>query len=203
MDTENSKKLKEKSRKKGYGGLLERVIVGNSVASMWEKAVEEWEIYGYNEDELCSETCTCGKQGLRRLFTIRNIENGNILEPIGSSCIHKFERKDLDDDMAVIEQFEGLVSTFSQGKPITIHSFSRRLIEYLYENGAFKANEYNSFDPENDYEFMIKMFNARDWSRAQDLKVKAIITSSIRPYLARQLRDRLIAKQQKAFNGMK
>jgi hypothetical protein len=103
--------------------------------------------------------------------------------------------------MAVLEQVEDLVSTFGQGRPITIHSLSRKLIEHLYEEGAFKANEYNSFSPENDYEFMLKMFNARDCSCKQRRKVDAIIVSSIKPCLARQLRDRLLAKQLENFRA--
>lgn len=39
--------------------------------------------------------------------------------------------------------------------------FSRKLLRWLYEEGAFDT-EYNDYDGEDDYEFMLKMFNKRD-----------------------------------------
>ncbi len=55
----------------------------------------EWEIIDCEEDESCSEMCICGKENIKYLYTIKNIYNANILFPIGSSCIKKFDRKDL------------------------------------------------------------------------------------------------------------
>lgn len=65
-------------------------VINASEADNWENAVQEWEIVDCEEDEDLSESCVCGKEELRYLFTIRNVYNGNLLFPIGSSCIKPF-----------------------------------------------------------------------------------------------------------------
>ena len=67
-------------------------VIDASEADTWENAVQEWEIVDCEEDEDLTESCVCGKEELRYLFTIRNVYNGNLLFPIGSSCIKKFGR---------------------------------------------------------------------------------------------------------------
>ena len=64
----------------------------------------------------------------------------------------------------------------------------------LYEEDAFVPNQYNRFDGFNDYQFMLDMFNKRDKStitRLQHRKIRGIIVGSIRPYLEKQLADRI------------
>lgn len=88
--------------------LIKRVIE-LSQSSDWDTAVAEWEIADCEEDDTLSESCVCGKEHLYYLFTIENAINGNTLFPIGSSCIKKFGRDDLDDEAAVREKmFSGL-----------------------------------------------------------------------------------------------
>lgn len=73
--------------------------------------------------------------------------------------------------------------------------FSRKLLRYLYEEGVFQANEYNNYDPEKDYEFMLKMFNKRDKDSItlnQKRKINAIIMNSVRPYLVNQLLNKIV-----------
>ena len=83
--------------------LIKRVIE-LSQSSDWDTAVAEWEIADCEEDDTLSESCVCGKEHLYYLFTIENAINGNTLFPIGSSCIKKFGRDDLDDEAAVREK---------------------------------------------------------------------------------------------------
>ncbi|MBT9168302.1 MAG: hypothetical protein DDT19_01647 [Syntrophomonadaceae bacterium] len=61
----------------------------------------EYEVFDCEEDETLESSCICGKEELWYLFTIRNTRNGNLFYPIGSSCIKKFERDDLDEEVAV------------------------------------------------------------------------------------------------------
>ena len=82
-----------------YENLI-KVVIDASVADTWELAVLEWEIYDCEEDENLSSRCVCKHEGLRYLYTIRNVKNGNKLFPIGSTCIKKFEREDLNEEIS-------------------------------------------------------------------------------------------------------
>lgn len=178
-----------------YQNLIKRVI-DNSETSDWESAVFEWEVFDCEEDEFLESSCICGKEKLRYLFTIRNLRNGNTLYPIGSSCIKKFERDDLNEDTSIKEQLFRLLHALENKEFITLSSnlFSRKLLGHLFDEGVFQANSYNGFDPEVDYEFLLKMFNKRDKNRisaSQQRKISAIIMSSIRPYLRLVLMDKV------------
>ena len=53
---------------------------------------------------------------------------------------------------------------------------------------------YNQYDGEEDYEFMLKMFNKRDKSTIsvkQDKKIKAILLNSIKPFLQKTLAEKI------------
>ena len=170
-----------------YRNLIQRVI-DKSVADDWETAVYEWEVYDCEEDEFLESSCICGKEDLRYLFTIINSRNGNVLGPIGSSCIKKFERDDMAEDVSIKEQLFKQLHAIENNQYIMLSNefFSRKLLGYLMDEGAFRANQYNHFNPEVDYNFLLKMFNKRDKStitRSQSNMITAIIMNSIKPFL--------------------
>ncbi len=71
--------------------------------------------------------------------------------------------------------------------------FSRKLLRYLYDKGAFQPSKFNNYTPERDYQFILDMFNKRDKSSITDLqekKINAIIIGSIKPFLYRILKDK-------------
>ncbi|WP_422485026.1 hypothetical protein [Gudongella sp. DL1XJH-153] len=176
-----------------YRNLIRRVI-DNSEASSWESAILEWEIYDCEEDESHRSACICGKEDLKYLFTIKNVKNHNKLYPIGSSCIKKFERDDLNQEALIKEQLFKLLHAIDNNEYITLSRdfFSRKLLKYLYEKGAFKPTSHNNYNPELDYKFMEQMFNKRDKSSittAQKRKTTAIIMASIKPFL-KEILDR-------------
>lgn len=175
-----------------FESLIEEVL-RNSNSQYWESAVQEWEISDVIEDKTLSKSCLCGHPNLKYLFTITNKENGNELFPIGSECIKKFNRDELYDEAKLKEQLFNLYHAVEMNKFLSLSSelFSRKLLKYLYEIGSFKATEYNNFCPENDYNFLLKMFNARTRTAAQDRKVKAIILSSIKPFIIQKLKDKI------------
>lgn len=118
-----------------------------------------------------------------------------MLFPIGSSCINKFERKDLRDETALIEEQFRLLHAVESNKYLSLSSefFSRKLLRWLFEEGAFDTS-YNQFDGEEDYEFVLKMFNKRDKDAItikQDRKIKAIIMNSIKPFLQERLEEKI------------
>lgn len=145
-----------------YKENLIKTVVENSVAKNWESAVLEWGIEDCLEDETCSESCVCGKFGLRYLYTILNGRNGIVLYPIGSCCIQKFNRNDLDEEISVREGMFRLLHAVEDNRfiELTPKFFSRKLINELYDRGAFD-NEYNNFDGEEDYLFFLRMFGKR------------------------------------------
>lgn len=171
-----------------YENLIQ-TVVNKSDAYDWSSAVLEWSVYDVEEDEDLAESCVCGKENLRYLFTIKNDINGNMLYPIGSSCIKKFERKDLNEEVDVKIQLFKLLHAIEENEFLTLSTeyFSRKLLRYLFENNAFKATAYNNYNPENDYEFMLKMFNARQRTQSQEKKAIAILLNSIKPFLKEQL----------------
>ena len=175
-----------------YRRLIETVL-RYSDATEWNAAVLEWCIEDVEEDETQQESCICGKENLRYLFTIRNTINGNTLYPIGSSCIKKFERSDLDDEVAVKEQLFKLLHAIESRNFLTLSSdfFSRKLLRYLYDIGAFKSTPYNDFEPYDDYQFMLDMFNKRNRSNRQEKKATAIILNSVKPFLQDMLKDKI------------
>ena len=173
--------------------LIQRVL-DESESNTWNEAVLEWVIDDCEEDNSLQSSCICGKEELRYLFTIRN---GNTLFPIGSSCIKKFDRDDLNEEVSIQEKLFKLFHAIEDGNFITLSPefFSRKLLKYLYEEGVFQANEYNNNEPEIDYEFMLKMFNKRDKESItpnQQRKINAIIMTSIRPYLVEQLVNKIL-----------
>ena len=170
---------------------LVKKVIEFSQSDTWETAVTEWEIYDCEEDGTLSESCICGKENLYYLFTIKNRINGKILFPIGSSCIKKFGRDDLDDEASVREKMFKLYHAVEDNQFISLSPefFSRKLLKSLYEEGAFNC-DFNNYDGYNDYEFMLKMFNKKDKNRitvGQQKKIRAIIVASIRPFLQAQL----------------
>lgn len=178
-----------------YFNNLIATVINASESNEWQDAVDEWEIYDCEEDEDCCSTCICGKENIRYLYTIKNIYNGKMLFPIGSSCINKFGRRDLRDETILIEEQFRLLHAVESNRYLSLSTefFSRKLLRWLYEEGAFDTS-YNQFDGTEDYEFMLKMFNKRDKdaiTTKQDRKIKAIIMNSIKPFLQERLEEKI------------
>lgn len=177
-----------------YNNLIERVL-NASASNYWDEAVLEWEIVDCEEDRRCTSFCICGKEHIKYLYTIRNIKTGNILYPIGSSCIQKFEQDELTEETIIREKLFKLFHAIRSRERIELSSkyFSRNLLKYLYDNGVFVDSKYNSFDGYNDYRFMLDMFNKRkktDISEAQIRKINGLIAYSIKPFLEHELKFR-------------
>lgn len=170
-----------------YDNLIKSVI-DKSETKKWEDAAKEWEIFDCEEDNDVESSCICGKENIKYLFTIRNTINENKIYPIGSSCIKKFNRTDLNELTTIKEGMFKLLHAIENNEYISLSSefFSRRILKALYDEGAFKDNEFNKYDSKNDYDFMLKMFNKKNKDsipESQKRKIKAIIVNYIKPYL--------------------
>lgn len=173
-----------------YDNLIKRVI-DLSESNSWSGAVNEWEIIDMEDDITQTESCVCGHENLRYLFTIRNALNGNILYPIGSTCIEKFQRNDLNEEIAVRRKLFKLYNGIRNRERIELNSewFSRKTLDFLYDQEAFQPNKYNDYDGSNDYQFLLKMFNQRRLpTPSQKRKINAIIAFSIKPYLEKTIK---------------
>lgn len=131
-----------------YHETLIQTILENSVSSNWSNVVNEWNIEDCIEDEFNDSSCICGKENLRYLFTIKNLRNGNTLFPIGSTCIKKFDRTDLNEQTSVNEKLFQLLHAIQDNEFISLNSkfFSRKLLKYLCDDGAFLPTKYNNHE---------------------------------------------------------
>lgn len=166
--------------------LLREVVIKYSENEIWEEAVKEWDITDCIEEENQAGWCICGKEQIRYQFTVKNRYNGISLYPIGSHCIKKFGRKDMSEKTELLEDVFKLNHAVKDNAFLLLSpkQFSRKMLEWLHEGGAFDT-AYNNYHGENDYEFFLKMFNKRnkaDITIKQDKKIKAIILNSIRPF---------------------
>lgn len=173
---------------------LIKKVIDNSVSNNWNDAVREWDIVDCEEDESLTESCICGKEELRYLYTIQNRYTNKTLFPIGSSCIKKFNRDELNEVIKEKEEMYMLYRAIRNNDYIELNSdyFSRRVLKVLLKDGAFD-NEYNGYNGTIDYEFMLDMFNKRNKeniTHAQKRKINAIIINAIKPYLRDNLKVR-------------
>ena len=172
-------------------------VMQNSTAKNWDKAVGEWVILDCIEDPYCSSQCICGKENIKYLFTIENFTNGKRLFPIGSSCIRKFEKENLMEDANVLQAEFDLLHAVQDNKFITLKGglFSRKLLAQLHKEGAFNTS-YNNYNGDEDYDFMLRMFNKRnDCTLRQSKKINAIILKSIIPHLDSKLESKILANK--------
>lgn len=167
---------------------LATAVVGASVASQWAPAVLEWQIVGVEQDPDAGGVCVCGQTGLVQLFTIRNQHNDARLFPIGSKCINQFGRADLDRDVNLLPRLLHLREALDthQRVDLTSEHFSRAVLAYLHEQGAFPPDRWNGNDGGNDYQFLLTMFNKRkkdEITQPQLRKISTILNKKVFPFV--------------------
>ena len=177
---------------------LVKVVLEKSESKKWQDAIKEWDLYDTDEDEDASSVCVCGKTGIRYLHKIKNNVNNKIIYPIGSCCIEKFKRADLNEKISVKEKLFKLYHAVEQKAFLNLDTelFSRKLIKYLYNEGAFYSNDPN-YPPEKNYSFFLDMFNKRnkeDITENQKRKIRAIMVNNIIPFVRKQLAGKFIKK---------
>lgn len=171
---------------------LVKKVVASSENSNWNNARTEWSVVDVSEDETAESQCICGKENLRYLYTIKNNLNGKTLFPIGSQCINQFKQENLNNDVTTYRRLLELQQAVEKNKFITLNStyFSRKLLLYIYKNGAFKPNKYNHNNPKEDYEFLLKMFNKKKHpDKIYQKKITALIMNAIIPFAQERIKD--------------
>lgn len=166
--------------------VLRRVVVDASASHLWGQAVAEWRVVGVEEDARSSGVCVCGKTGLRYLFEIYNYQTHHNLLPIGSTCINLFDVKELDVTVSVLRRLFDLRTAFTSGEGVflTTEFFSRATLADLWQNGAFPPNGFNRFNGDNDYRFLLDMFNQRrDLTPGEGRKVWVLLNRAIKNFV--------------------
>lgn len=168
--------------------VLARRVTDASVSSDWSIAVGEWDVVELKEDPSRDGVCICGQTELVKLFTIKNSRNGEVLYPIGSHCVNQFGREDLNRQVSLYIDLLNLRIAVQKVQPIALTSeyFSRATLGYLYQYGAFTPDQYNDGDGEDDYWFLLDMFNKRkkeNITPRQRGKIRALINSKIEPFI--------------------
>lgn len=165
---------------------LERVVILESESNLWDSAVLEWEVIGFEEDSSGQGTCVCGHLYLVEMFTIRNVRNGNVLHPIGNVCVHKFGRQDLNSEVALLSRLHKLRTAIPEQVSLTKEYFSRALLGHLDSKGAFTPDRWNSHNGKNDYQFLLDMFNKRDKdsiTSPQHRKIRVLLDKKVIPFI--------------------
>lgn len=170
---------------------LRKAVLDASVSKTVSQAIQEWDVIGGTIDETQTFQCICNQEGLRYLYSIRNRNTGEILFPIGSSCVEKFGIKAMDEDIKYHRRFIDLLIAYKNaGKfiDLSLDIFSPIIIELMYEDGCFKGTSYNNYNPEMDYQFILTMRRKQiPPTGKQRKKIIAIVMSQIKPYLDKKL----------------
>ena len=86
----------------------------------------EWEVLESHYDDTAGQVCLCGKEDIRHVNVIRNRFNGLRLEPIGSSCIKRFDMERLNISCMCCARELGKDNVFLQAymkyRPVTAHT---------------------------------------------------------------------------------
>lgn len=168
-------------------------VIDNSISSTFEEATMEWDIIDCEVDEDCEGQCICGKESIKYLFRIKNRYTNSVLFPIGSTCIKKFGRSDLNSIVKVYEQMGKLYEATRAHKYIELgpELFSRNLLQAFLKLGAFEPNQWNRFNPANDCAFLLDMFNSRRTpTPAQQKKINGLLAYQIKPFIRNYLHYR-------------
>lgn len=172
--------MKSEARKK-----LIDAIVTNSEAENWDDAVTEWDVCDeITEDWTGMSQCVCGQSDIRYLYRIRNHVTGHELYPIGSCCIEKFGRTELNRDAETLRKLILIRHAVENNETVTVNKkyFSRHFISYLYEHNAFRDSPRNFNDAEFDYKLLTKAFNSRSISENEANRVREIIDTYVIPF---------------------
>jgi hypothetical protein len=176
---------------------LSCAVLENSESTDWCACIEEWSVVYCEEDEDAESTCVCGNEGLRYLYTVRNVLNGKELFPIGSECIKRFGNSEMEDEArcwAQAYRLVNLATEYGKTRQLSIvhdkKMFSRKLLAFMYRNGAFRRTKWNEYDSGNDYRFMLDMFNAQTLSPRQQVKADHVMHDSIYPWLRKLYKQR-------------
>lgn len=170
---------------------LRRAVLDASLSDKWAQAVEEWQVVGLEEDTRGTGICVCGKTALVYLYTIHNRLTQEGLFPIGSKCVNLFDVEELDVSVSVLHQLLKLRSAYVTNKRVDLTSeyFSRAVLADLWQNGVFPPNGFNRGNGDNDYKFLLDLFNRhREVTPNEAKKVWVLLNVTIKEFVEKDER---------------
>ena len=82
--------------------LIKNVLEHSEETQDYNIAAFEWDIVDCAL--VRNSVCLCGKENIKYCYTIQNFKNNNVLYPIGSSCIRKFNNDNLTNKTKIYEK---------------------------------------------------------------------------------------------------
>lgn len=166
--------------------MLRRAVLDASLSDNWAQAVQEWQVVAVEEDSRGTGICVCGKTALVYLYTIHNRLTQQDLFPIGSKCVNLFEVEELDLSVTVLHQLLKLRSAFANHERVDLTSeyFSRAMLADLWQKGVFPPNEFNRGNGDNDYKFLLDLFNQHhEFTQKEERKVWVLLNRTIKNFV--------------------
>lgn len=122
---------------------LVRQVIELSESKDFNEARYEWTITGmYVAEDDDDISCVCGHPHLRYLYEIRNTNNRNVLYPVGSECIKKFECDKLNHQIKMLKNGDKIfVNKGKRLDGLTYDEICRNHKDYIefLKAHAFKA----------------------------------------------------------------
>lgn len=173
--------------------ILKDKVIEASSSNSWMVAKTEWDVIDVYvaEDEEDFESCQCSHYPIKEQYTISNRITHKTLCPIGNVCIHMFEEENLSDKVDFLSWMIGIGKKLQAGENIEFCSpyFSRKALLGLLRAGAFVPTKYNHYDGDNDYTFLLRMFNKRSCTSKQSKKISALLYYTIIPFVRKFYRE--------------
>lgn len=141
---------------------LIEVVVSQSEADTWNEARKEWCIADCHDNGCDHDAqwgdCICGHHNIRFEYRIKNVLNGNIIEPVGSKCINLFQNQDMDDEIKNFEseaklndKLTNFAACLMRAEPVEFKDYTVKLLKHL------SNIDEDYFYSENEKQFILKM----------------------------------------------
>jgi len=151
-------------------------VMDNSKEKDWEKAKHEWRVTSYYH--MIDARCICGHDHINHCYVIENQLSGKTLQPIGSSCIKKFQSNSMVSEMDFVTRIGTLKKAFDQhvsyGAVKSV--LNQELIDFFDDNHVFGSD--------SEYDFVSDMIRKRKEPSAKQQKwLNSIIFYKIKPFI--------------------
>jgi hypothetical protein len=135
--------IKKKIKKIGWETLKPIVLENSENKTDINDAIDEWNIVNYYITEEPTN-CLCGKEQIIFISEIRNLLNGNTLQPIGSRCMKRFGNDRLENQLSLISKGNHIFK--NKGKRYDGQTYceickDHKYIEYIRIHGTKKRYE--------------------------------------------------------------
>jgi len=76
------------------------IVLSKSNSKTFDEAKYEWEVVDYYIHS--DETCICGKQHIKHCHIIKHKETNEILNPVGSECVKRFNNYQMNNQANIL-----------------------------------------------------------------------------------------------------